>query len=302
MDLTFALCGIGIVVLFALVLLLGAIRIVQEYERLVVFRLGRCVGERGPGHRLPDPVHRPRRAGRSARAGARDPAPDVDHQGQRPDLHRLPLVLQGRRPGRQRAAGRQLRGGRAGHGHHHPALGHRRHPARRRPVAARAHQPDAAHQAGRGDRALGRQGDQRRDPRDHPAARGAGGDEPPDDGRARAAGGRHRIRPARARRRSTSPKARSRRPSCRPRATSRPTSCRPRARSRPSCCGPKAIATALEKIFAVAKTIDQKTMTLQYFETLKSHRAPAPRPSTSSRWSSPACWGTSSSPRSSAVP
>jgi regulator of protease activity HflC (stomatin/prohibitin superfamily) len=49
MELTFALCGIGIVVLFALVLLLGAIRIVQEYERLVVFRLGRCVGERGPG-------------------------------------------------------------------------------------------------------------------------------------------------------------------------------------------------------------------------------------------------------------
>ncbi len=49
MDFTLALCGIGIVVLFMLVLLMGAIRIVQEYERLVVFRLGRCVGERGPG-------------------------------------------------------------------------------------------------------------------------------------------------------------------------------------------------------------------------------------------------------------
>jgi len=49
MDLTLALCGIGTVVLFAMVLLLGAIRIVQEYERLVVFRLGRCVGQRGPG-------------------------------------------------------------------------------------------------------------------------------------------------------------------------------------------------------------------------------------------------------------
>ena len=49
MELNFALCGIGIVVLFFLVLVLGAIRIVQEYERLVVFRLGRCVGERGPG-------------------------------------------------------------------------------------------------------------------------------------------------------------------------------------------------------------------------------------------------------------
>ena len=49
MDITLALCGIGIVVLFMMVLLLGAIRIVQEYERLVVFRLGRCVGQRGPG-------------------------------------------------------------------------------------------------------------------------------------------------------------------------------------------------------------------------------------------------------------
>jgi regulator of protease activity HflC (stomatin/prohibitin superfamily) len=49
MELTLALCGIGIVVLFMMVLLLGAIRIVQEYERLVVFRLGRCVGQRGPG-------------------------------------------------------------------------------------------------------------------------------------------------------------------------------------------------------------------------------------------------------------
>jgi regulator of protease activity HflC (stomatin/prohibitin superfamily) len=29
-------------------------------------------------------------------------------------------------------------------------------------------------------------------------------------------------------------------------------------------------AKALENIFAAAKTIDQKTMTLQYFETLKS--------------------------------
>ncbi|MDP2995152.1 MAG: SPFH/Band 7/PHB domain protein, partial [Anaerolineales bacterium] len=29
-------------------------------------------------------------------------------------------------------------------------------------------------------------------------------------------------------------------------------------------------SVALEKIFAAAKTIDQKTMTLQYFETLKN--------------------------------
>lgn len=35
--------------LIALAALASAIRIVQEYERLVVFRLGRCMGVRGPG-------------------------------------------------------------------------------------------------------------------------------------------------------------------------------------------------------------------------------------------------------------
>ncbi|MBM3127101.1 MAG: SPFH/Band 7/PHB domain protein [Chloroflexi bacterium] len=36
-------------VLFALVLFTMAIKIVREYQRLVVFRLGKCVGARGPG-------------------------------------------------------------------------------------------------------------------------------------------------------------------------------------------------------------------------------------------------------------
>jgi regulator of protease activity HflC (stomatin/prohibitin superfamily) len=42
-------CGVGVIVIGGLVLLTNAIRIVQEYERLVVFRLGRSVGTRGPG-------------------------------------------------------------------------------------------------------------------------------------------------------------------------------------------------------------------------------------------------------------
>jgi len=37
------------VVVFLLGLLSAAVKIVQEYERLVVFRLGRCIGEKGPG-------------------------------------------------------------------------------------------------------------------------------------------------------------------------------------------------------------------------------------------------------------
>ncbi|MGB9791079.1 MAG: SPFH domain-containing protein, partial [Thermacetogeniaceae bacterium] len=36
-------------VILLLILLAASIRIVQEYERGVIFRLGRCVGARGPG-------------------------------------------------------------------------------------------------------------------------------------------------------------------------------------------------------------------------------------------------------------
>lgn len=40
---------IGIIVFVVIVLLLIAVRVVQEYERGVVFRLGRLVGSKGPG-------------------------------------------------------------------------------------------------------------------------------------------------------------------------------------------------------------------------------------------------------------
>lgn len=40
---------LGIVLFFVIILLLMAIKIVREYKRIVVFRLGRCVGARGPG-------------------------------------------------------------------------------------------------------------------------------------------------------------------------------------------------------------------------------------------------------------
>lgn len=49
MSTTFIACLVGAVGLIALAIVASAIRIAQEYERLVVFRLGRCVGERGPG-------------------------------------------------------------------------------------------------------------------------------------------------------------------------------------------------------------------------------------------------------------
>jgi len=45
----FALCLVGTILLVAILILANAIRIVPEYERLVVFRLGRAIGTKGPG-------------------------------------------------------------------------------------------------------------------------------------------------------------------------------------------------------------------------------------------------------------
>ncbi len=45
----FLLCGVAVVGFVLLLLLANAVRIVPEYQRLVVFRLGRCMGTRGPG-------------------------------------------------------------------------------------------------------------------------------------------------------------------------------------------------------------------------------------------------------------
>jgi len=44
-----ALCLFGVLFLILIVFLASAIRIVPEYQRLVVFRLGRCIGAKGPG-------------------------------------------------------------------------------------------------------------------------------------------------------------------------------------------------------------------------------------------------------------
>ena len=49
-------CLIGVVALAIISFLASAIRIVHEYQRLVVFRLGRCIGAKGPGIVLLIPV------------------------------------------------------------------------------------------------------------------------------------------------------------------------------------------------------------------------------------------------------
>jgi len=52
----FITCLVGAVLILGIMLLASAIRIVPEYERLVVFRLGRCIGAKGPGIVLLIPV------------------------------------------------------------------------------------------------------------------------------------------------------------------------------------------------------------------------------------------------------
>ncbi len=43
------ICVFGIAIVFGVVFISAMIRIVREFERLVVFRLGRCIGIKGPG-------------------------------------------------------------------------------------------------------------------------------------------------------------------------------------------------------------------------------------------------------------
>jgi len=64
-----------VVILIGIALLANAIRVVREYERLVVFRLGRLVGERGPGLVVLIPV-----IDRAVKVGLRTVTMDVPPQ------------------------------------------------------------------------------------------------------------------------------------------------------------------------------------------------------------------------------
>jgi regulator of protease activity HflC (stomatin/prohibitin superfamily) len=68
-------CLLGAVVIFFIVLLATAIRVVPEYQRLVVFRLGRAVGAKGPGIVVLIPV-----LDRAVRADLREQVREIPHQ------------------------------------------------------------------------------------------------------------------------------------------------------------------------------------------------------------------------------
>jgi regulator of protease activity HflC (stomatin/prohibitin superfamily) len=70
-----ALCVVGAIGVLAFVFLANAIRIVPEYQRLVVFRLGRSVGAKGPGIVLLIPV-----IDRAVKVDLREQVREIPHQ------------------------------------------------------------------------------------------------------------------------------------------------------------------------------------------------------------------------------
>ena len=54
-----ALVVLVVLVIFAAIVLGAAVRVLREYERGVIFRLGRLIAQKGPGLILLIPLHRP---------------------------------------------------------------------------------------------------------------------------------------------------------------------------------------------------------------------------------------------------
>ena len=68
-------CVVGVLAVLAFIFIANAIRIVPEYQRLVVFRLGRSIGPRGPGLVLLFPV-----IDRAVKVDLREQVREVPHQ------------------------------------------------------------------------------------------------------------------------------------------------------------------------------------------------------------------------------
>jgi len=75
LDLGFVTCLVGGILVIGGIFLAQAIRIVPEYQRLVVFRLGRCIGEKGPGLIFLIPI-----VDRAVRVDLREQVREIPHQ------------------------------------------------------------------------------------------------------------------------------------------------------------------------------------------------------------------------------
>lgn len=74
-EITTSLCFVGALLVLGFIFLANAIRIVPEYQRLVVFRLGRSIGAKGPGIVLLIPV-----IDRAVRVDLREQVREIPHQ------------------------------------------------------------------------------------------------------------------------------------------------------------------------------------------------------------------------------
>lgn len=72
---TTTFCIVGAVIIIALALIATAIRILPEYQRLVVFRLGRCIGAKGPGLVILIPI-----IDRGTKVDLREQVREIPHQ------------------------------------------------------------------------------------------------------------------------------------------------------------------------------------------------------------------------------
>ena len=103
------LIGAGVVLLLILLIVPQAIRIIREYQRILVFRLGRALKTKGPGLVILIPF-----IDKGVLVDLRElyleiPHQTADHEGQRHDLDRLHRLLQGDRRSDVGDRGRQLR-------------------------------------------------------------------------------------------------------------------------------------------------------------------------------------------------
>jgi regulator of protease activity HflC (stomatin/prohibitin superfamily) len=69
------ICIFGAIALIVVALIASAIRVISEYQRLVVFRLGRCVGARGPGVIFLIPI-----VDRAVKVDLREQVREIPHQ------------------------------------------------------------------------------------------------------------------------------------------------------------------------------------------------------------------------------
>ncbi len=75
MEWTLILCVVAFIFILLIIFLMNAIRIVPEYQRLVVFRLGRCVGQKGPGLVLLIPI-----IDKAVKVDLREQVREIPHQ------------------------------------------------------------------------------------------------------------------------------------------------------------------------------------------------------------------------------